>query len=203
MTDPVLRPFRAEDVAAVYDVCLRTGLEGEDATGHYADPDLLGHLWAGPFLAIEPEHCLVVEDKGGVAGYCLATVDTRRFEAACEEQWWPALRTRHDDPDCDRGAWSRDEVLAHLVHHPPVAPDTVVAEHPAHLHVDLLPRLQGRGLGRGLMTTMLALLATDGAPGVHLGTGPGNTRALGFYDRLGFTELLRAPDVVYLGRPLP
>ena len=110
MTGPVLRPFRAEDVAAVYDVCLRTGLEGEDATGHYADPDLLGHLWAGPFLAIEPEHCLVVEDDDGVAGYCLATVDTRRFEAACEEQWWPALRTRHDDPpDGDRGTWSPDE----------------------------------------------------------------------------------------------
>jgi ribosomal protein S18 acetylase RimI-like enzyme len=204
VTGPVVRPFRAEDVAAVYDACLRTGLEGGDATGCYADPDLLGHVWAGPFLAIEPEHCLVVEDDDGVAGYSVATSDTRRFEAACEERWWPALRPRHDDPpDGDRGTWSRDEVLAHLVHHPPVAPDAVVAEHPAHLHVDLLPRLQGRGIGRQLMTAMFALLAADGATGVHLGVGPGNTRALGFYDRLGFTELLRAPHVVFLGRPLP
>ena len=199
MTDPVLRPFRAEDVAAVYDVCLRTGLEGEDATSHYADPDLLGHLWAGSFLAIEPEHCLVVEDESGVAGYCLATVDTRRFEAACEEQWWPALRTRHDDPDGDRGTWSRDEVLAHLVHHPPVAPDTVVAEHPAHLHIDLLPRLQGQGLGKALMDAWLARIGGR----AHLGCQAENLRAQRFYDRLGFTELLRAPDVVYLGRPLP
>jgi ribosomal protein S18 acetylase RimI-like enzyme len=204
VTGPVLRLFRAEDVAAVYDVCRRTGLGGEDATGHYADPDLLGHLWAGPFLALEPEHCLVVEDGDGVAGYCLATSDTRRFESACEEEWWPALRPRHaDPPDGDRSTWSGDEALAHLVHHPPVAPDTVVAEHPAHLHVDLLPRLQGRGLGRELMTAMFALLATDGATGVHLGVGPGNTRALGFYERLGFTELLRNPHVVFLGRPLP
>jgi ribosomal protein S18 acetylase RimI-like enzyme len=84
-----------------------------------------------------------------------------------------------------------------------VAPDDVVAEHPAHLHVDLLPRLQGRGLGRVVMTAMFAVLATDGATGVHLGVGPGNTRALGFYERLGFTELLRAPHVVFLGRALP
>ncbi len=211
MTGPVLRRFRAEDVAAVYDICLRTGLSGEDATGHYADPDLLGHLWAGPFLAIEPEHCLVVEDSGAVAGYCLATADTRRFEAACRQRWWPALRSRHDDPPGDRGNWSRDEVLAHLVHHPPVAPEAVVARHPAHLHVDLLPRLQGRGLGREVMTAMFALLATDGATGVHVGVGPGNTRALGFYDRLGFTGLLQTPrmpsstrpSVAFLGRPLP
>lgn len=204
MTDPVVRPFRAEDAAAVYDVCRRTGLAGEDATGHYEDPDLLGHVWAGPFLALEPEHCVVVEDDAGVGGYCLATADTRRFEAACEEHWWPTLRPRHDDPtDGDRSTWSPDEVLAHLVHHPPIAPDDVVAEHPAHLHVDLLPRLQGRGLGREVMTAMFVRLAADGASGVHLGVGPGNARALSFYDRLGFTELLRRPHVVFLGRPLP
>ena len=109
----------------------------------------------------------------------------------------PATTTRTAGPDLvpRRG-------LAHLVHHPPGAPDTVLPWTRRHLHVDLLPRRRAKAWA-GLMTTMLALLATDGAPGVHLGTGPGNTRALGFYDRLGFTELLRAPDVVYLGRPLP
>jgi ribosomal protein S18 acetylase RimI-like enzyme len=50
---------------------------------------------------------------------------------------------------------------------------------------------------------VFGLLATAGATGVHLGTGPANARALGFYERLGFTELLRNPHVVFLGRPLP
>jgi ribosomal protein S18 acetylase RimI-like enzyme len=113
------------------------------------------------------------------------------------------LRERYADPGGEPAAWSPDQRLAHLVHLPPVAPDDVVAQHPAHLHVDLLPRLQGHGLGRRVMTAMLTLLAADGATGVHLGVGPGNRRAIGFYDRLGFAELQRKPHVVFMGRPLP
>jgi ribosomal protein S18 acetylase RimI-like enzyme len=37
---------------------------------------------------------------------------------------------------------------------------------------------------------------------MHLGVSPANARALGFYARLGFVELARSPDVVWLGRGL-
>ncbi len=202
VTEPVLRAFRPEDVAAVYEICRRTGAEGSDATGRYSDPDLLGHLWAGPFLALEPEHAVVLEADSGVVGYCLATASTRGFEDLCEREWWPALRERYADPAGDPAGWSPDQRLAHLVHHPPRSPDEVVAGHPAQLHVDLLPRAQGRGLGRRIVTRVCELVAGAGAAGVHLGVGPGNTAAQGFYRRLGFTELGRTPQVVWMGHPL-
>src|SRR5690606_2707699 len=41
--------------------------------------------------------------------------------------------------------------------------------HPAHLHIDLLPQLQRRGLGSRLLDTLRAALADRGVPGVHLG----------------------------------
>lgn len=63
-------------------------------------------------------------------------------------------------------------------------------EHPAELHIDLLPVVQGMGLGRRLMDAFLALLRERGVPGVTLGVGGRNTRAVAFYRNLGF-EVLR------------
>ena len=53
----------------------------------------------------------------------------------------------------------------------------LLGEYPSHLHIDLLPRAQGRGNGRALMETFLAALTERGSPGVHLGTSPQNVRA--------------------------
>ena len=77
-----------------------------------------------------------------------------------------------------------------------------LAGYPAHLHIDLLPEWQGRGLGRGLMWSFLAGLHAAGAPRVHLGMAPANTAARAFYDRLGFEQIAvpSEPGVVYLGR---
>lgn len=47
-------------------------------------------------------------------------------------------------------------------------PDDEAAQtYPAHLHVDLLPRAQGHGVGQRLMAALFARLAAFGAPGVH------------------------------------
>jgi GNAT superfamily N-acetyltransferase len=59
---------------------------------------------------------------------------------------------------------------------------------PSHLHIDLLPRRQGRGFGRRLIETLVASLRARGSPGLHLLVGYGNPRAAGFYRHLGFAE---------------
>ena len=79
-------------------------------------------------------------------------------------------------------------------------------EYPAHLHIDLLPPFQGAGHGRALMETFYAAAAQAGAPGVYVAVTTANTRAIGFYHRLGFRPLEVAPPgettVTYLGRAL-
>ena len=77
-----------------------------------------------------------------------------------------------------------------------------LADHPAHLHINLLPGYQGRGHGRTLMTTFLAALRARGVPAVHLGVASANTGARAFYARMGFTEIpvAGAGGGVYLGR---
>ena len=79
-----IRNVRAGDRDAVYDICLRTADAGDDGTHLYTDPLLPGHVWAGAYVALEPEHGFVVDDDGRAIGYILGALDSRAFEAELE-----------------------------------------------------------------------------------------------------------------------
>jgi ribosomal protein S18 acetylase RimI-like enzyme len=189
--DVTIRPAVAGDRAALYEICLLTGDAGEDASPLYVEPDLLGEVWVGPYLALEADLAFVADDAGTAVGYVLGAADTAAFEAAAEASWWPRLRVRYPDAPTS-GALTPDQELHRWIHHPPPTPAELLADYPAHLHIDLLPRAQGLGLGRRLIDTLLGVLRDRGAPGVHLGVDAGNHRAMGFYEHLGFTRL--GPD---------
>jgi ribosomal protein S18 acetylase RimI-like enzyme len=210
---PRLRAYRPADHDAVYDICVRTGAAGEDATPLLRDPPLLGHIYAGPYLELAPELAFVVEDDGGVAGYILGAADTAEFEERLERDWWPELRRRYPTHRPERasqraeeeagperpgprprtgnmaGDATLDDLLVALVHAPARAPADLVAAYPSHLHIDLLPRLQGRGWGRRLINTLLERLRAVGSHGLHLGVAAANTDAQAFYRAVGFTEV--------------
>lgn len=195
-----IRSFRAGEEQALYEICLRTADSGADATGRYTGPDLLGAVFVGPYLRLAPEFAFVGEDADGVAGYVLGVADTTAFDAACEREWWPALRARY--PLSSFPEDSPDGWLLRLIHKPPQSDEEVLERYPAHLHIDLLPRLQGRGNGRRLLTALLDALTAAGAPGVHLGVDTTNERAIGFYRRMGFTEVRAHTHSLIMARDL-
>lgn len=132
----------------------------------------------------------MVEDETGVGGYILGALDTADFEALLEESWWPELRLRYADPsDKPTAEWSADEHRAWQIHHPRPAPREITQAYPSHLHINLLPRLQGRGVGRRLIDHWLAHMGAMGSNGAHLGVGATNARAMGFYRAYGWREL--------------
>lgn len=184
---PRIRGVQPDDLDALYEICLRTGAAGDDATHLVHDSRLFGELFAAPYALLEPEHAFVLDDGSGQAvGYVLGALDTVAFEAACEERWWPALRERHPErPD----GTSLDDLLVHLLHHRSLPDAEVLRAHPSHLHIDLLPQVQRAGWGRRLLDVLFAALRTDGSPGVHWGVSTRNERALAFYRHLGFAEL--------------
>ncbi|TDC52414.1 GNAT family N-acetyltransferase [Jiangella ureilytica] len=194
----IIRPYAPGDEDALYDVCLRTGDSGADATGQFADPRLLGEIFVGPYLRFEPSLAFVVDD-GEPAGYVLGARDTPAFERECEREWWPPLRARYPIGTFPDG--TRDAHYVEVLHRPHAADPAIVADYPAHLHIDLLPRTQGRGMGRALMQRLLDALREAGAPGVHLGVGAANARAIAFYEHLGFTTLRETPGGRTMGRP--
>jgi ribosomal protein S18 acetylase RimI-like enzyme len=185
-----LRPYRPADLDDLYRICLLTGDSGGDGSRLYRDPKLVGHLYAGPYGVLSPETAFVVEDGEGVGGYILGTIDTRAFEARLEAEWWPALRPRYADPlGTPPETWTADQRAAYLIHHPFAAPRRVVEPFPSHLHIDLLPRFQGQGLGKRLIDLWLETARDMGSRGVHLGVSRANTRAIRFYRAYGLDQL--------------
>ncbi len=188
----VIRPFRASDLGALYDICLKTGDAGADARALYRDPRILGHLYAGPYGTLEPQSCFVAEDAAGIGGYVVGAANTSAFEKRLETDWWPALRAAIGEPDAAAG--DPDSRLARLIHRPPRTPRRIAEPYPAHLHIDLLPRCRGMGLGKRMIDVWLAAMAQAGARAAHLGVGPRNERAVTFYRAYGFHLIEQAPE---------
>lgn len=182
-----IRSYAPADLDALYEICLRTGDAGRDATGLVEDPHLFGDIYAAPYALLEPEHAFVLDDgTGAVVGYVLGALDTVAFDARCEAAWWPPLRARHPQRP---GGTRLDDLLIALLHHRTPPEPAVVAAYPSHLHIDLLPEVQGAGWGRRLLAHLFDALRADGSPGVHWGVSARNEHAIGFYRHLGCTEL--------------
>lgn len=179
------------DFDALYQIAVQTGDSGSDASSLYRDPNLLGHIYAAPYGLFAPDLALVLEDDFGVGGYIVGALDTRVFEAMLEENWWPALRAAHAGISDDLvGLTAGDDVYAwQTIHHPHRAPDWLVKHHPSHLHINLLPRLQGGGYGGRLLRAWIKRARGLGSTGFHLGVSQDNTRAACFYERQGLTRL--------------
>jgi ribosomal protein S18 acetylase RimI-like enzyme len=192
-----IRAYRPGDLDDLYRICLRTANSGQDATALFRDPKLPGHVYAAPYGLFEPSLAFVAEDAAGVGGYIVGALDSETFGQRLERDWWPTLRARYPAPSPDlAGPVSPQELRAiQNIHDPFAAPREVGEPFPSHLHINLLPRMQGRGTGQQLIATLLSGLRDRGSPGVHLLVRAGNQRAVGFYRHTGFTEV---PGTAYL-----
>jgi ribosomal protein S18 acetylase RimI-like enzyme len=205
MNDFVLRPARPGDEAGAYHVCLKTGNFGQDGEPFYReDPDALGRIFVGPYLTFEPEFSLILEDSAGICGYALGALDSGVFYDRYDREWRPELCRRFPAPTGNPAGWTRSQQVHDWYHHPDYYQPEPRASYPSHLHIDLMPRAQGKGFGRRLLESVMERLRVAGSPGAHLGVSFQNTTALGFYRRLGFEVLVRVgtdtDGCTYLGK---
>jgi GNAT superfamily N-acetyltransferase len=200
-----IRLARPGDEAGAYYVCLKTGDHGKDGEPFYReDPDALGRIFVGPYLAFEPDLSFLLEDAEGICGYALGAFDSRKFYDRYEREWRPRLCAQFPEPKNKPKNWSRVEQVYHVYHHPDYYCPEPYAKFPSHLHIDLLDRARGQGIGRRMIERVMARLRDLGSPGAHLGLSALNLPAYGFYRRLGFSELARVgsgeEEVIYMGR---
>ena len=201
---PFIRPYRPSDRHDLAEICLLTAAGGGDATGVYSDDALMPEVFALPYVEYAPELAFVVDDGHGerALGYVIGVADTRAFVEWWKREWAPGFRLRHPAPGAATGrnpGFTEEQLLAAGTD-PERMLIAEVDEYPAHLHIDLLPGLQGQGFGRRLIDTLRGALADRGVAAVHLGMDAANTGARAFYDRLGFHELPSSrPEAPLLG----
>jgi hypothetical protein len=59
-----IRRFHADDLEALYAISLAAGLAGGDASHLYADPRLMGHIYAAPYALLEPDSARCCSTSG-------------------------------------------------------------------------------------------------------------------------------------------
>lgn len=193
-----IRPFRAGDEPALAEVCLKTADAGGDATGLLDDDDLWAEIFVLPYVARHPEFAFVVEaDDGRVVGYVVGAPDSAAFEQWFATDWWPRHAARWPRPEGDPQpvSVSHQDGIVRYAYARRGGSQPFGDEHPAHLHIDLLPEAQGQGLGRRLIETLERALREAGVPGLHLVASADNVGAVAFYPRVGF-DALPSPEGV-------
>jgi ribosomal protein S18 acetylase RimI-like enzyme len=183
----VIRRFEPRDRATVRRICFDTGYMGAPEW-QWRDRQSYADLFTGYYTDAEPESALVAERSGVVEGYLLGCVDSRQVwgEAAV----FGRLCLRRGiafRPGTAGFVWRAilDTARATIRggHVPTAFHDD---RWPAHLHIDLLPPLRGRGVGSALMRTWLDELRRLGVPGCHLQTLAENQRAIAAFESAGF-----------------
>ncbi len=196
----LIRDYCPVDLPYLYDICLRTGDSGRDASSLFVDPFMIGQFYAAPYALFDPRCVLILEGRLGdqvrPLGYMLGTHDTAAYNAWFDRAWRPSAAAmyppRPETPVPAGGVKPLAERIRALFHQP-FAPSPWLERYPGHIHIDLLPEVQGAGWGRKLMDAYGKRLASLGCPGYHLGVGKRNENAVAFYRRYGMTELDTPP----------
>lgn len=192
-----IKNYSSEYHDSIYDICLKTGNSGKGAEHLYDDPMILGHIYAGPYINLEPESAFILHNNGSPCGYIIGALDTQSFFNKVNLDWLPTLQQQYSEPSEDSKPWNKDDKCIHLLFHPEKPED--LPDYPSHLHIDLLPIAQGKGQGKILMDHFMQYLESQGSRGVHLGLGIQNERALHFYKKYGMIELKRNSDSIIMG----
>ncbi len=181
----IIRVAHPCDAAAVGGIAFETGFFGGSAARYFPAPELFSVLWAGPYFAGAGAGLWVAEDEQGVAGYVVGSPDPAGYRRALRQV---ALHR----------AWRVTPVVAvpavarYLVRAARMpGPHASEVRFPAHLHLNLLPRLRGQRVGDALLDAHLSTLRSLGVPGVQLSTTSENRAALRLYRRHGFEVAAR------------
>lgn len=175
----------------MHDICVATATQRE-----LDDLDLIGYVFADPYLALAPELCFVIADSDGVAGYTVGALDTVEFYRRWRAEWTPRFADRYPKPAQETSRYSS---LVLSLHNPERFLPASLGGYPSHLHINLDARARRQGWGTKLLESLFGQLRRGGSPGVHLTTSAGNTRAIAFYHTLGFEVLDRPGEATVMG----
>ncbi|MFI5716719.1 GNAT family N-acetyltransferase [Nocardia sp. NPDC051750] len=198
-----IRTFHEEDRPALRELATRAA-QGSPTETLWGHPESEAQIYLEPYMDHEPESLFLAEADGVLVGYLTGCVDTAVFPSETR-RIEDAIRTHRlilrPGPAAFFARSALDAAGAAL-RRAPTAGEIHDQRWPAHLHINVAPEGRGTGAADGLMDQWFERLRSLGSPGCHLQTVVENTRAVRFFERMGFTPHGPAPVVPgmrYLG----
>jgi ribosomal protein S18 acetylase RimI-like enzyme len=185
----LIRNLLPKDEDRLMEICYLTGNPILD------DKYLFGLRWCLYYLWHQPENSFAAADRGTdeMVGFMVGALDTAAQEQHYRQVMVPEVKRcwKRYHPKTLR-AWA-GYLLLRL---PEISIfNSLYAEYPAHLHINIHPDYQRQGIGQRLFQAYEANLARHKIPGYHLLVGADNQVGISFYRKLGLTELKKFPAV--------
>lgn len=177
----VLRPAEEKDLSAITRLSHGSLLLGRAGPFVFPSRELWGELFVAPYLR---RGCCnrVAEEEGEILGYILGACSdlplTLYLLPRVPFLLLKLLLGRYGPP-----LPHLRYLLRLLLYRGPKAPKRL---YPAHLHIAVDPKAQGRGIGKALLAEFLECLKEKGVRGVQLSTTRANAAARKLYQSLGF-----------------
>jgi|LSQX01.1.fsa_nt_gb ribosomal protein S18 acetylase RimI-like enzyme len=169
-----IRPYESKDKEDVRFICLNS--EGPCKLSE-KDKNYILTTYCDYFIEKESQNCFVAVDENDKAvGYIICAENYDRFIKCFLSEY--LLRFKKYEFGRRRAAKKSTDLQSKYKD-----------EYPAHLHIDVLPEYQRKGLGHKLVDTLCEHLKSKGVKGVMLTVWENNEKGQGFYKKYGFTFL--------------
>lgn len=192
-----IRQCSSADIPYIYEICWKTAFRGSSIEEVFSDKFKTGHYFAAPYLHYNQEFCFTATDNATPKGYIVGTFNTVNYTKWLNDKWLPTIRglcnlsnndSRHPVEQFLNNCIKNDTVINQFSH-----------EYPAHLHINLLPELRGRGIGRKLMDSFFNQCLEKGVDKVHLAVAKENRNAVAFYSKMGMNVISETETVYTMG----
>jgi len=178
-----IRTYQPKDRSHIENICLAAG-SGAPVQNPLFQAAAL-EVFCHYYLDLEPENCFVaVDEQDEAVGYILCAIDFYDWEHRFDELYMK----KSENPVTKMMGQATVDILR------PFA-----VEYPAHLHIDIHPDYQKKGLGTRLMDTLKNHLINIGVKGLLLNVARDNENGIRFYEKYGFSELKTGEMEVVMG----
>lgn len=199
-----VRAYAETDRAELRELFSRVG-EDSAAASLWGHPESEAAIYLDPYLDLAPDALFVAVADGALVGYLTGCYDSTAFPSDTVRIERAIRKHRlilRPGPAAFFARSLADMVWAR-VRRVPTAGDFADPRWPAHLHINLAPEARGTGAAARLMNLWLDRLVEAGSVGCHLQTLVENTRAVRFFERMGFVRHgpnPLVPGIRYQGR---
>ncbi|MDF2514040.1 MAG: family N-acetyltransferase [Herbinix sp.] len=178
-----IRGYEEKDKERVEQICIATG--AKELTGNAEMQKARLTVFCHYYIEQEPQQCFVaVNEQDEAVGYILCAKDFNSWEQEFKKLY---LENTMNPITGFLGKGTIDGLKLFS------------AKYPAHLHIDIHPDFQGKGLGTQLVDALIKHLKDNGVPGLMLCVGSENEGGQKFYRKYGFLELTKGKNEVAMG----